>query len=1122
MRSTFYRLIFLFLGISTIWSCQPSMEKKDLAIVEEKDFREGKKVAAIVAEGFELQLWAPGPLLSNAVAISVDHNGIVYVAETARRKSSDLDIREHREWMEEDLSLQTLEDTRAFHLKKLAPNLSAQNTWLEDFNEDGSHDWKDLLEQTERIRIIWDNDGNGRADHSQIFAEGFNEMLTGVAAGVLHHNGAVFLTNVPDVWRLEDLDNDKKADKKTSISHGFGIHIGYAGHDMSGLTIGPDGKVYWSIGDLGVNVVDDYGKRWAFPHEGAVMRANPDGSEFEVFAHGLRNPQELAFDAYGNLISVDNDGDHPGEHERFVHIIEGSDSGWRTYWQFGKYNLPNEAYKVWTEERLHVPYFPGQAAYITPPLALAPNGPAGLAFNPGTALGSQWKDHFFASYFTGSSANSKIQAFSLNPKGASFTVDTTATIVSGIVPTGMAFGPEGKLYINDWKDSYNKKPEGRIWQLDLSNSDLENERKQTQQLLTLNFESIPIDSIGELLAFPDQRVRLKAQFELVERKAQDQLLKQLKTNNTLLARLHAIWGIGQLIRSKEMDATPILPYFEDKSELVRAQVAKVIGDGKIQLAFNYLIQQLKDTNANARFFAAEALGKLGNPSAFLPLVEGLHEVKDEDPHLRHSYILALSRLNQPDALVNLTRHTSHFVRLGAVVALRKMNSPLVAAFLKDRHSWVVTEAARAIHDDSSIPGALEELAKSLTYAQVLEEAFLRRAINANLRLGDLASAERLIQFALTNDHPTNWRIDALWALGYWPSPIKLDRVEGRYRVISPSELELVRELFIKNLPTLINDPSPMIKMATIEAVGRLEVKNVAAEMVKIFEAPQMEVSTRIAALQTLTQLNYNEIKSLVKEGLNQKHPAIIIASQQILNQLDLPNSERIKILKTSLENGGIASKRMAFSSLAKINDPNAGDILSNWFQKLVNRNIEPGLELDILNAIDSSSFEALKIRKFNYEKELVAKDSISNFYSTLNGGNFEKGKDIFFNDNTAQCIRCHKINGSGGAAGPELTQIASQLSPTQLLESLIAPNKRIAPGYGVVTAQLVDGTSITGILSQETSHKLVIRTGPKQLISLNKTEISKTEIAPSAMPSMKASLTKTDIRDLIAYLVSLR
>ena len=66
------------------------------------------------------------------------------------------------------------------------------------------------------------------------------------------------------------------------------------------------------------------------------MRIEPDGSGFEVFAHGLRNIQEIAFDDFGNMFGVDNDADMPGEKERFVYITEQSDSGWRCSHQYMK------------------------------------------------------------------------------------------------------------------------------------------------------------------------------------------------------------------------------------------------------------------------------------------------------------------------------------------------------------------------------------------------------------------------------------------------------------------------------------------------------------------------------------------------------------------------------------------------------------------------------------------------------------------------------------------------------------------------------------------------------------------------------------------------------------------
>jgi type I site-specific restriction endonuclease len=82
--------------------------------------------------------------------------------------------------MIEDLALQTAADKTRFYLKVLSPEYSDKNEWLEDFNEDGRRDFRDLEVQKESIRRIWDEDNDGQADHSQTFAEGFNDLLGGV------------------------------------------------------------------------------------------------------------------------------------------------------------------------------------------------------------------------------------------------------------------------------------------------------------------------------------------------------------------------------------------------------------------------------------------------------------------------------------------------------------------------------------------------------------------------------------------------------------------------------------------------------------------------------------------------------------------------------------------------------------------------------------------------------------------------------------------------------------------------------------------------------------------------------------------------------------------------------
>lgn len=1105
-------------------ACEPTKvnEVPEVTRVGAADFEDEEKVAVQLAEGLELKLWAPGPLLSNAVALTFDQNGVAYVAETARRKSSDLDIRQHRDWMTEDLALTSIEDTRAFHMKKLATELSDQNTWQEDFNGDSIHDYRDLEVQTEYVRRIWDEDGDGRADASSLYAANFKDMLTGVAAGILHSNGEVFVTAAPDVYRLKDTDGDGDADEQTVISHGYGIHIAYAGHDMSGLVMGPDGKVYWSIGDIGVNTVDQTGKRWKYPNQGAVMRCNPDGSDFEVFAHGLRNPQELAFDAYGNLISVDNDGDHAGEHERFVHIIEGSDTGWRINWQFGKYKRPNEGYKIWMDEGLHVPHFPGQAAYLLPPLALAPDGPAGLAYNPGTALNQDWNNYFFSSFFKASSARSKVQAFQLEPRGASFALGKTVDVVTGIVPTGLNFGPDGALYINDWLDGYAKKPQGRIWKLDVKKEIVNDDRTTTKQLLKEGMKDKTLAELKDILANNDMRIRMNAQFELARRGEAKTLQEVAEKGKTELSRIHAIWGLGQLARKEAETGDLILPFLQDESAEVRAQAAKVLGDAKYKAAEAGLLAQLADESARAQFFAVEALGKLAAQAAFDPMVALLDKIGETDPHMRHAVMFALSRLSTAEALADLSNHPSKAVRIGAVVSLRELSSPLVKAFLEDQETLVVLEAARAIHDDFSIPEALPALAAAISRIDITDEAFLRRAINANLRLGDAASAQRLAAFTANTKVAAPMRQDALWALGYWAAPPVLDRVDNRYRGPSTQhKIADAQQAMASTFPTLLAAPSTPIRAAAVTAVGRMDYKVLAAEVFQLLQNKGQAIEVRIAALSALADLEVPEVKTALELALDDKSVALRKEAQRLIGEVKLPAKDVVAMLSKVLATASVPEKQKAVNSLAVLKGAEGEALLSDLVDQLMAGTLAPELALDVVKVAGGSDSKALGDKLTAYEAAKPAGDVVAEFKESLYGGDPRKGGRLFFMDNSAQCVRCHIVNEYGGEVGPDLTKIANVLSREQLLASLVDPNARLAPGYGTISLQLKDGKEVIGTLMQEDKKTVVVKVGDEPQRAIAWADVEEHQYLPSAMISMKDVLSKTELRDLVSFLMLL-
>ena len=95
--------------------------------------------------------------------------------------------------------------------------------------------------------------------------EGFNkDIAADILGGIMvHSSGDIYATIAPDLWRLRDTNGDGILDWQESISHGYSVHPSFSGHDMSALTQGPDGMIYWKIGEIGMNVVDKTGKRWA-------------------------------------------------------------------------------------------------------------------------------------------------------------------------------------------------------------------------------------------------------------------------------------------------------------------------------------------------------------------------------------------------------------------------------------------------------------------------------------------------------------------------------------------------------------------------------------------------------------------------------------------------------------------------------------------------------------------------------------------------------------------------------------------------------------------------------------------------------------------------------------------
>ena len=96
--------------------------------------------------------------------------------------------------------------------------------------------------------------------------------MTGIAAGVLAVGSDVFVAAEPDFLRYIDKDGDGFPEARELVSTGYQVHMGQGGHNLSGVTLGPDGRVYWSLGDKGHYVETKEGKTFHMPNSGGVFR----------------------------------------------------------------------------------------------------------------------------------------------------------------------------------------------------------------------------------------------------------------------------------------------------------------------------------------------------------------------------------------------------------------------------------------------------------------------------------------------------------------------------------------------------------------------------------------------------------------------------------------------------------------------------------------------------------------------------------------------------------------------------------------------------------------------------------------------------------------------------------
>jgi len=1062
--------------------------------------------------GFAAEAWAAEPLLANPVAFSIDEQGRVYVCEAFRAHKGvgdNVRIADER-WLDADLANDTVDERFASMVAFLGEKA------------------KDWVVETDRLRRVVDADGDGRGDTATVFATGFNRLVEGHAAGVLARRGDVFLACIPNLWRFHD-DGAGVGRDAVVLHTGYGVRTAIQGHDLHGLTLGPDGRIWFSIGDRGYSV-EHAGKRLADPESGAVFRCEPDGSGLEVVATGLRNPQELAFDDLGNCFTCDNNTDG-GDRTRLVYVMPGGDSGWRGPVQY----LPDRG--PFNRELLWRTPFDGQPAWVLPPVGHVGAGPAGFAAHPGTGLTPWFEGRFFLADFRGAAATSLVHTFRIRPRGAAFEMADHDETFRHVLATDVEVGPDGALWVSDWVQGWEGEGKGRLWRFFPTDPDPSRDAvvAEVRTLLGGDWSALAVERLRALLGHADRRVRREAQFELVRRGAAETLRAVASGDAPRLAKIHALEGLGQ-VRRRSGDDGPTRAAVEaamtDADPGVRTVAARVAGDVPAPALSRRLLPLLDDREPHVRAAAALSIARQGAAGA-LPddlrreavagIVRRVRVERDaDDAHLRHALVMALAASATPAERAALAADADGTVRLLAVLAMRRTRDPALGRALGDPDRSVVLEAARAIYD-LPVPEALDSLARRLSDGPREGpdgDAFLRRAIAANERVGTAEAARRLAEIVTAPAVPVALRLQAIDVLGSWASPPPRDRVWGAWRPIAARDPEPARGALAAALPTILAaEVGERVVAEALAAAARLGVPGIVASLAEAASDATRDPATRAAALVALEATGAGDPGAIALGLARDASPAVRAAARRVRAAVlaRAPDAAALATLvdetvrsldAPAVDEPTLREQQGAIDLLAALG-PAGREPLGALQARLESGTLDPRLSLEVLEATGADRARILA---------LAARGG-----GPLAGGDAARGHDIYLRKSSVECVRCHRVAGEGGIVGPALDGVAARHDRHGLLESMLSPSARLADGYRTTVLVTDEGRTLAGIVKGETPEEIVLVTGDGREERVPAASIEARSEGVSAMPAdLAGRLSPRELRDLVEWLSTLR
>jgi putative heme-binding domain-containing protein len=268
-------------------------------------------------------------------------------------------------------------------------------------------------------------------------------------------------------------------------------------------------------------------------------------------------------------------------------------------------------------------------------------------------------------------------------------------------------------------------------------------------------------------------------------------------------------------------------------------------------------------------------------------------------------------------------------------------------------------------------------------------------------------------------------------------------------------------------------------------------------------------------------MNAANLSEAISYAMSDNTEAVRVAGLRLLAQTKVPNDQKVSLLTDIIQKRTISEKQTALLTLGGLEGSKDLPVWKTILTDFEAGRLPEGTWIELEEAIVATTSADLKTQFDGLLEKKAGGETWKKYAGALADGNPRRGRTIFFENQTAQCIRCHAYDDMGGNAGPALDAIGKTLSKEELLIALVEPSKRLAPGYGIVSMELASGEKITGTLLEEAKNSMRVIVG-SETKEFQKKDIKSSQLAASSMPPMGELLSKREIRDLVSYLTNLR